>query len=320
MMNKDHSKYVGFAWTNPKTGITKYYVFLVVPFGLLKAPYVCKHLFHPLIKTWQRLSIPCCLFYDDCVTGAYTKETAKMFADRQRIDMLKAHVLIAPNKSDFSASPTTTWLGHLFDMERGGVSITEERISRAEEKMTDLAQSWPVVSARQLARVVGSVNSCSLVLREEVQFMTRFLQSCINHREEKGYNWNKKYNVHRTGVAELAWRELTFWRENLRDKNFRPFNVENKHCKIVWGDAGEQGEGAHFDFGDGKQVFHSTYSEHEIGTSSTFRKLSAVHDLFLSIPDKLANSSVIYATDSISCHIIMTKGSTKTDLQSCCIM
>ena len=129
MLNEDHVVYFGFAWPD-EHGNLEYYVFLVMPFGYIKAPYICKHFFKPLIRRWRKMSIPTCLFYDDCVSGAFTWEAAKMSSDKQRIDMLKAHVLINPQKSDFSPSPVVTWLGHKFDVERGVVSITEERVER----------------------------------------------------------------------------------------------------------------------------------------------------------------------------------------------
>ena len=144
-------QFFGFAWRDSLTGRIHYYVFIVVPFGLLKAPYVCKHFFHPLIKVWRRQGIPTCLYYDDCVSGAYTKEAAKIFADRQRIDLLNAHVLVSPSKSDFSASSSIVWLGHLFDLSEGTVSITEKRIAATEGRMEVLENNWPVVSAREVA-------------------------------------------------------------------------------------------------------------------------------------------------------------------------
>ena len=162
-------QFFGFAWRDSLTGRIHYYVFVVVPFGLLKAPYVCKHFFHPLIKVWRRQGIPTCLYYDDCVSGAYTEEAAMMFADRQRIDLLNAHVLVSPSKSDFSASASTVWLGHLFDLREGTVSITEKRIAATERRMEVLENNWPVVSAREVARVVGSIGSCSLVFQYEEQ-------------------------------------------------------------------------------------------------------------------------------------------------------
>jgi len=309
LVHKTHTKYFGFHWTNPKTNVSKSYVFVVVPFGLLKAPYVCKHLFKPLIKTWRRLSIPTCLFYDDCISGAYTEEAAKLFMDRQRIDLQRAHILIAHEKSDFSLNSTAIWLGHQFNLKEGHVEITEKRILRCEEKMQMVLRKWPFISARDLARVVGSLISMFLVLREEVQFMTRYLQQAINYREEIELSWSKIYDINETGVGERAKIELLHWISNLRKFNIRKFNPDKKQCKIVFGDAGDKGEGAYFDFGLGKQVFHSRYSKEESKESSTFRELSAVHDLFLSVPDQLARSTVVYTTDSMSCHIILMKGS-----------
>ena len=209
MLNEDHVVYFGFAWPD-EHGNVEYYVFLVMPFGYIKAPYICKHFFKPLIRRWRKMSIPTCLFYDDCISGAFTWEAAKMYSDRQRIDMLKSHVLINPPKSDFSPSPVVTWLGHRFDVGEGVVSITEERVDRLMTKLRNVEEKWPVVSARDVAKVVGSVISSGLVFPQDAQFMTRFLQTVINYREEKKFKWGQAFDVEDTEVADLVWTELMF--------------------------------------------------------------------------------------------------------------
>ena len=237
-----------------------------------------------------------------------------MYSDKQRIDMLKAHVLINPQKSDFSPSPVVTWLGHKFDVERGVVSITEERVERLMTKVRKLEEKWPVVSARDVAKVVGSVISAALVFPQEGQFMTRFLQTVINYREERKFKWGQDFDVGDTEVADLAWTELMFWRDTVRARNSRRFVVENKRCHLVWGDAGETGEGAHFDFGNGETVVYNGYDDDQSATSSTERELSCIQSVLMSAPHLVANKEVVYVTDSISCHIIMGKGSKKRNL------
>ena len=260
------------------------------------------------------MSIPTCLFYDDCISGAFSWEAAKMFSDRQRIDMLKAHVLVNPSKSDFRPSTSVTWLGHKFDVGKGCVSITEERVERVMKKIKTLEEKWPLVSAREVAKVVGSVISAALVFPQDAQFMTRFLQTVVNYRVEKEYKWSDRFDVEKTGVGDLAWTELSFWKNNFVAGNSRDFVAEKRRCELVWGDAGEMGEGAHFDFGDGETVVYNGYDEQQSQSSSTERELSSIQTLFMSVPHLLANKEIVYVTDSISCHIIMGKGSKKRNL------
>ena len=313
MLNEDHTVYFGFAWPD-EDGNVVYYVFVVMPFGYIKAPYICKHFFRPLIKRWRKMSIPTCLFYDDCISGAHSKEAGKMFSDRQRIDLLESHVLVNPAKSDFTPSPSVVWLGHKFDVGEGTVSITEERVERVTKKILTLEQKWPKVAARDLAKVVGSVISASLVFPQESQFMTRFLQAAVNHREERRYKWSQEFDVGETEVADLAKTELMFWKKVIVEKNSRRFTMERKSCRLVWGDAGDRGEGAHFDFGDGEKVVYSSYDSEQSESSSTERELSCIHSLLLSVPHLLANKEIVYVTDSLSCHIIMGKGSRRRNL------
>ena len=90
--------------------------------------------------------------------------------------------------------------------------------------------------------------------------------------------------------------------------------MENKRCHLVWGDAGETGEGAHFDFGNGDTVVYNGYDDDQSATSSTERELSCIQSVLMSAPHLVANKEVVYVTDSISCHIIMGKGSKKRNL------
>ena len=113
--------------------------------------------------------------------------------------------------------------------------------------------------------------------------MTRFLQQIIIYKEQNGITWSKKFNVEVTDVADIAWKELSFWKKHLREGNKRPFESERRNCRIVWGDAEETGEGAH--------------DEEEGKASSIFREISAVHDLFLSVPHLLKGTEFVYVTD-----------------------
>ena len=46
-----HRKYLGFSWNFD--GITRYFQFNVLPFGLTSAPYIFTKLTRPLIKKWR---------------------------------------------------------------------------------------------------------------------------------------------------------------------------------------------------------------------------------------------------------------------------
>ena len=55
--------------------------------------------------------------------------------------------------------PGTLWLGHVCDLEVGECRISEVRVERCYAKIAQLQQIWPVVTARDVARVVGSLIS-----------------------------------------------------------------------------------------------------------------------------------------------------------------
>ena len=51
-INNEHQKYLGFSWLY-KTGQTKYYVYVVVAFGLSPACYLFTKMVRPLVKKWR---------------------------------------------------------------------------------------------------------------------------------------------------------------------------------------------------------------------------------------------------------------------------
>ena len=67
--------YLGFAWDFG--GHTKYFVFLVMPFGLSSASYVFTKMLRPLVKKWRGQGIRCVIYVDDGIHGApWKRETA----------------------------------------------------------------------------------------------------------------------------------------------------------------------------------------------------------------------------------------------------
>ena len=51
-IHEDFQQYLGFAWTFPD-GVTRYYVFTVLPFGLTSASYIFTKLLRPICKFWR---------------------------------------------------------------------------------------------------------------------------------------------------------------------------------------------------------------------------------------------------------------------------
>ena len=74
-IHKEDVGYVGFAWKFE--GGIRYFVFLVMPFGLAQALCVFTKMLRPLIERWRGQGIQCILYIDDGIYGPRSrKETA----------------------------------------------------------------------------------------------------------------------------------------------------------------------------------------------------------------------------------------------------
>ena len=71
-VNPKFYKYLGFSWTY-KSGIIRYFVFVVVPFGLATASYLFTKMVRPLVKKWRGSGIRCVVYLDDGIFGSSCK-------------------------------------------------------------------------------------------------------------------------------------------------------------------------------------------------------------------------------------------------------
>ena len=67
-----HWQYLGFSCTY-KSGVTLYFLFVVVPFGLCTAYYLFTKLMRPLVKKWRASGIRCAMYLDDGIFGSQRK-------------------------------------------------------------------------------------------------------------------------------------------------------------------------------------------------------------------------------------------------------
>ena len=70
-----HRKYLGFSWV--LQGVTQFYVFAVLPFGLATACYAFTKLLRPLIKYWRGQGLRALLYLDDGIVAVKGEKQAE---------------------------------------------------------------------------------------------------------------------------------------------------------------------------------------------------------------------------------------------------
>ena len=68
-IHEDFHKYLGFQWSY-RDGQVRFFIFVVLPFGLNIACYLFTKLLRPLVKKWRSMGIKAILYVDDGITEA----------------------------------------------------------------------------------------------------------------------------------------------------------------------------------------------------------------------------------------------------------
>ena len=63
-IHEDHQSFLGISWMF-LNGVTRYFVFTVLPYGLSSAPHIFPKFLKPLVKYWRVFGFNIALFLDD---------------------------------------------------------------------------------------------------------------------------------------------------------------------------------------------------------------------------------------------------------------
>lgn len=155
------------------------------------------------------------MFLDDGIGGHRDLNLAIQSSDFTRKALCEFGFLLADDKCNWVPSCKVTWLGHLIDMERNLLFISEDRINRLCTKLESvlfqvrLSQHHTIL-VKILASVTGQIISLQHVIGNKVRLRTRELFNCINTRA----SWNAPVIV-----TDAAISELEYWKCNVVSLN-----------------------------------------------------------------------------------------------------
>ena len=98
---------------------------------------------------------------DDGLGFDETYEKAEYAAHHTRGDLLAAGFVVAEEKSVWDLTQIIDWLGIKWNSKCGTISITDKRVTKAMSLLKN-AFEFPTRSARELAKIVGSIISMGL--------------------------------------------------------------------------------------------------------------------------------------------------------------
>ena len=297
---------MAFSW-DFGNGVLKHCQFAVLPFGLSSAPYLFTKLLRPVITSWRCKGIPMVIFRDDGLGGGASKMKAKINSLTVHADLLKFGFVINEDKSIWEPVQIITWLGTVFDINQGFISVTEQRISKLKVNVDSVLKGDSmIVNVRSLATVVGQIISSTPCVGGVTRIMTRSLYAVVNTK----VSWDST-----VVLTKEACSELVFWSQNVDSLNCRCHSWLSlcQPAKLVYSDASDYACGS-FIHSEGK-IFQQNWSPVERNNSSTWRELKAVELALISFAPSLLGKQVAWFTDNTNVVSIVHSGSKVTELQ-----
>lgn len=302
----EHWTFLGFSWT--KNGITSYYCFIVLPFGLSTAPYIFTKVCRVLVKFWRSNGIKIVLFIDDGIGVENTFSQCKLVSTFVKNSIDLSGFLANEEKSNWGPIQVVTWLGLVIDTHRFVLRITDKRTSKVLDKINRMKRKL-VASARQISAIAGSVISQTIVLGPVTGLFTREMYRFI----ARCRSWDSK-----SEIPSSVFLEFNFWLDNLLVLNERSLGGESVPVCVscnVNSDASGSACAAILKIDDNIHTSHKNFSPVERVQSSTWRELEAVSFTLRSFAPLLQGRTVNWETDNQAVASITTKGSKKEHLQ-----
>ena len=301
----EHCKFLGFEWTFAN-GVTKYFEFLVLAFGLATACYVFTKLLRPLIKKWRNIGIKSVIYLDDGINAHSSYKSCKIATDKIVHDLEQAGFIINIKKSNLEPQQEGEWLGTILNTKNMTFYIPERKIKKMLKSISDIL-SYNITTPKELSKIAGTLSSMHLSLGPVVRLFTRAIYSQI----QKSTSWYQRLKV-----DECCKFELNFWRNNVNKINGYSLKPKRTTSQILFTDASQSSYGGFILERLERKICRGNFNLLETTRSSTERELLAIKYSLKSFSHLLCHESVNVRTDNLSASRILEIGSAKPWLNS----
>ena len=196
---EEHEKFLSFKWTS-SDGVTKFYEFRVLPFGMCSAPYVFTKVLRQLVKYWRGRGHLTFMYLDDGSGGDTSFESAKSLSDTSRQDIVSSGFTPNDDKSVWQPTQKLVFLGTVLNFEEGLILIPEQRILKPKSSLVSCLQKDQIVT-RNLASITGQVISMTCTVGNVARLFTRSCYAAIERRT----SWTQPLNVSAEIRVELSF-------------------------------------------------------------------------------------------------------------------
>ena len=341
---EEHQQYLGFALPGRDGKKERYFVFLVMPFGLASAVKCITRITKPLCGYFAKNGVRHSIYIDDGNVLARTLALVIAHLDFVLNALKQAGFVISAEKTDDvdSVSQVKVYLGFVVDSTSMTLSISPQKLQDLRQALQVVTQTEGQLRAKTLAKAIGKLVAAEPALGPVVQLLSRTAQSELaSSTEARGWNaWMR--------VSEQAKEGLRIMDSRLEEYNGYPIKnlatakrldsvlrpsretegkdmptqllrIQDTTCRVIAGDASAVATCA-LEIGDEAKFFtQNKLSEEEMRLSSGHRELLTVlralqqEEGFFKT---LAHKTIIWLTDSTNLVSFLTKGTMKQHIQA----
>ncbi|KAL5011007.1 hypothetical protein ScPMuIL_013312 [Solemya velum] len=305
-----HRTFLGFAYDFQ--GITRFFVFTVLPFGISTAGYIFSKLLREVIKYFRTNGTRVIMFLDDGLGGDSYFVSSLQTSTEVRHLLNKLGFLIAHEKCQWLPKQIIDWVGYTWNTETGKIHVKACRIEKAENTIRNLCAEISngklLLKARFLASVIGQLISMQIVLGDKVRLHTRYLYESLLGRA----SWDAPVKI-----SQEAFTELLYWDSSCRKINDRGIDISKVSAGgnfvsdfDIFCDASDVGFGGYFSTQTGVVIEETSgnWTQTEKQKSSTWRELECVRRVLRTYEDCFENKSIIIHSDNTNVSHILKVG------------
>ena len=303
-IHPEFTTFLGFSWVID--GVERYFVYLVLAFGISSAPLIFTKVMRSLIKYWRSQAIKIACFIDDGAGFEEGKGLALTKSSFVRQSLFRAGFVVNVGKSEWDPVQVMTWLGFEIDLGCFSLRVTERRAEDLLALIHKVLSGMPYTTARRLSSLAGTIASTNLVLGDLTRLRTRHMHRTI----EAAPTWDGRLKV---GDSPLLL-EIIFWKFNFTRYNRRFLTDYEVPFLLVASDASNTGIAAHVVPSEGKKIAYRNLLTEEETSGSTERELLAILNGMEGLKSTLRGHHVVWQTDNYAASLIVGAGSGKPHL------
>lgn len=307
-IHPDFYKFLGFHWTFAD-GTTRYFVYIVLVFGLSSAAYVFTKVMRPLIRHWRLHGLRVLFYLDDGFNIAPSSDSCQTNTSVILECLDAAGFLVNIEKSELDPTQVGIWLGFRIDTRKMMFFVPEKKTEKLKIRISTVCAQGHACS-RSLSRITGSLASMERALGPLVALMTRRTNLVIASAPDLDSVFD---------IGPDCKSELTFWLNCIEERNGYPIKRNHLTSQLMFTDASDHAYGGYLLHRLGKPICQGNFTPTQASSSSTNRELLAVKFCLQSFAHLIEHEAIEIRTDNLSAVSIIQKGSQRPHLQKLAI-